>query len=226
MEDEKASDEASKGVDWKLVRIVQRYKKKKQKEDYDLDDVSPLSEEILIETFSTKFKMSSLDKYDETEDPRSHLAIFRTTMQLHNVNNFVLYGVFSSTLTSLAQKWYQRLSSSSINSFNQLAMLFKYKFITCIPHKKLLSDLQKIRQGESEPLWSFISRFNTKAIQIKELNHKIACEALKKETHNINFMDSLVKNPTVTYQQLMDKAQKYIRLDDEVQTLKDDKRTS
>lgn len=39
-------------------------------------------------------------------------------------------------------------------------------------------------------------------------------------------MNSLIKNPTATYQQLIDKSQKYIQLDDEVQTLREDKKIS
>ncbi|XP_021621543.1 uncharacterized protein LOC110621580 [Manihot esculenta] len=53
-----------------------------------------------------------------------------------------------------------------------------------------------------------------------------AYEELKKGTRNIKFRDSLINNPTATYQQLMDKAKKYIRLDDEVQALREDKRMS
>ncbi|XP_021603866.1 uncharacterized protein LOC110608890 [Manihot esculenta] len=59
--------------------------------------------------------------------------------------------------------------------------------------------------------------------EMEESNHEIACEALKKVTRNVKFMDSLIKNPAATYQQLIDKAQKCIRLDDEIQALKEDK---
>lgn len=78
LDDEESSDETPKDVYWKLVCAVQRYHKE-QKEDYGLDDASPLSEEILVETFPTKFKLPNLDKYDGTVDPKSHLAIFWTT---------------------------------------------------------------------------------------------------------------------------------------------------
>lgn len=61
---------------------------------------------------------------------------------------------------------------------------------------------------------------------MEELNHELACETLKKRTHNIKFIDSLIKHSVATYQQLMDKTQNYIRLDDKVQALREDKRTS
>ena len=59
---------------------------------------------------------------------------------------------------------------------------------------------------------------------MEELNNEIACEALKKGTHNIKFMDSLIKNPAATYQQLMEKSQKYTRLYKKVQMRKDKER--
>ncbi|XP_021597701.1 uncharacterized protein LOC110603997 [Manihot esculenta] len=198
---------------------------KEQEEDYSLNDASPIPEEILAETFFKKLKLPSLDKYDGTVDSMSHMAIFRTMMQPQDVNDFILCRVFSSTLTGLAQKWYQHLSLDSIHNFTQLDMLFKYKFIICIPPKKLSSNLQKIRHGEGKSLQSFISHFNFEAMQIEELNHEIACEALKKGIHNIKFMDSLIKNLATTYQQLIDKAQKYIKLDDDVQALREDRKT-
>lgn len=84
LEDEESSDDAPKNVDQKLVWTLQRYQNE-QKEDYGLDDASPLSEEISVETFPTKFKLPSLNKYDRTVDPISHLAIFRMTMQLQGI---------------------------------------------------------------------------------------------------------------------------------------------
>lgn len=104
-ESEDESKEAPKSINWKLVWVVQKHQKE-QEENFSLDGVSPLLKEILAETLSTKFKLSILDKYDGKANPRSHLAIFRMTMQFQDVNDFVLCKVFPSTLTCLAQKWY------------------------------------------------------------------------------------------------------------------------
>lgn len=91
--DEESSDEVPRDINWNLVRVVQRYQKE-QEEDYGLDDASPLSEEILVETFPLKFKLPSLGKHDGMADPRSHLATFRTIRQLLDVNDFVLCQAF------------------------------------------------------------------------------------------------------------------------------------
>ena len=49
---EDESNEALKDIDWKLVRVVQRYQKEQEK-DFSLDRASPLSKEIMAETFLT-----------------------------------------------------------------------------------------------------------------------------------------------------------------------------
>lgn len=77
-----------------------------------------------------------------------------------------------------------------------------------------------------ESLWSYISRFNAKVIQVEDLNYEIVCEALNKGIRNIEFVDSLIKNPKATYQLLMEKTQKHIRLDDKVQVLREDKKAN
>lgn len=63
IKDEESSNKALKDIDWKLIRAFQSYQKE-QEEDYGLNDALPLLEEILVETFPSKFKLSSLDKYD------------------------------------------------------------------------------------------------------------------------------------------------------------------
>ncbi|KAJ9146020.1 hypothetical protein P3X46_028340 [Hevea brasiliensis] len=122
-------------------------------------------------------------------------------MLLQNVNSFILYMVFPTTL---------------------IGLLIQAEFASFIPPTKLGSDLMKIRQAERESLRDYISRFNAEAIQIENLNHEIAFEAIKNGSKNNRFVNSLIKNPTVDYEQLMELAKKYIRLDNERTALKEE----
>lgn len=79
VESKDESDDTPKGINWKLIRAMQKYQKE-QKKDFGFNGASPLLKEILAKTFSTKFKLPILDKYDGIVDPKSYLAIFRTTM--------------------------------------------------------------------------------------------------------------------------------------------------
>ncbi|KAJ9179096.1 hypothetical protein P3X46_010920 [Hevea brasiliensis] len=109
----------------KITRAIKKFQKTSHDDDYGMRDGSLLSKQILSEVFPLKFKLPTLDKYDGTPDPRSHLAKFRTTMLLQNVNSFILCRVFPMTLIELVQKWYQRLPDDSIENFKQLVSLFK-----------------------------------------------------------------------------------------------------
>lgn len=96
-------------LDARLMDVVKRFQKVQMEDDFESGDVSSLSVEILANTSLDKFKLPSLNKYDGKTDSRSHMTNFYTIMLLQNVNDMVLCKVFPSTLTGLAEKWYQNL---------------------------------------------------------------------------------------------------------------------
>lgn len=67
-------------LDASLMDAVSKIQKDKHDHDLGMGDVSPISPEILAETFFPKFKMSFLEMYGGKTDPHSHLANFHTTM--------------------------------------------------------------------------------------------------------------------------------------------------
>lgn len=120
---------------------MRRIQKEQLGDDFGIEDVSPLFAKVLVESFPDKFKLRFLDKYDGKSNMHSHLANFCTSMLLQNINDVVVYRVFPSTLTELAQKRYQHVPAKSINDFKELAYAFKQRFIIYIHPKKLSSDL-------------------------------------------------------------------------------------
>ncbi|KAJ9128705.1 hypothetical protein P3X46_034590 [Hevea brasiliensis] len=144
---------------------------------------------------------------------------------LQNMNDYHLCLVFSITLTELAQKWCQLgifvRSRISINLPSSPRInLFLLHLLNSCP-----LIFKKIKQYRGESLRDYIARFNTEAIQVKILNRETVCEALKKETRNIKFLDLLIKNPAADYYQLMQRAQKYIKSDDKQQAFREERRS-
>ena len=92
-------------------------------------------------------------------------------MHLYTMVDALLYKVFLITLQNVAHKWYLGLEEGSIKSFSQLATLFKVRFVTSIPTKRVSTDLQKVVQEDGESLRSYISHFNKVAMQIENLSH-------------------------------------------------------
>ena len=59
---------------------------------------SPFTASINGHPLPPKFKMPSLDSYDETRDPFDHIATFKTTMHLQGVPNEIMCRAFPTTL--------------------------------------------------------------------------------------------------------------------------------
>ena len=64
---------------------------------------SPFTALINGHPFPPKFKMPSLDSYDETRDPFDHIATFKTTMHLQGVPNKIMCRAFPTTLKGPAR---------------------------------------------------------------------------------------------------------------------------
>ena len=63
---------------------------------------SPFTASINGHPLPPKFKMPSLDSYDETRDPFNHIATFKTTMHLQGVPDEIMCRAFSTTLKGSA----------------------------------------------------------------------------------------------------------------------------
>ena len=73
--------------------------------------------------------------------------------------------------------WFSKLPPNTITSFQGLSKLFINNFIGGQRQKHSLSNLLSIVQGENESLRSFISRFNSEALLVDEMEDKILLAA-------------------------------------------------
>ena len=84
---------------------------------------------------------------------------------------------FPTTLKGPAWMWFSKLPPNTITSFQELSKLFINNFIGGQWQKHSLSNLLSIVQGENESLRSFISRFNSEALLVDEMDDKILLAA-------------------------------------------------
>ena len=57
----------------------------------------------------SKFKMPSLDSYDETCDPFDHIATFKTMMHLQGVADEIMCRAFPTTLKGPSRVWFSKI---------------------------------------------------------------------------------------------------------------------
>jgi len=82
---------------------------------------SPFTASIISHHLPSKFKMSTLDSYDETRDPCNHIATFKTTMHLLGIPDEIMCKVFPTTLKSTARVWFGKLPPNTITLFQELS---------------------------------------------------------------------------------------------------------
>ena len=69
--------------------------------------------------------------YNGQTDPVEHVSHFNQRMVVHSKNEALMCKVFPSSLGSVAMRWFDGLSTSSIDSFKELTQAFGSQFITC-----------------------------------------------------------------------------------------------
>ena len=69
--------------------------------------------------------------YNGRIDPMEHVSHFNQRMDVHSMNEALMYKVFPSSLGLMAMRWFGSLGVGSINSFKELTQAFGSCFITC-----------------------------------------------------------------------------------------------
>ena len=134
---------------------------------------SPFVPSINSHPLPSKFKMPSLDSYEGTHNQCDDITTFKTTMHLQGVPDEIMCKAFPTTLKGPARVWFSKIPLNSVSSFGELSKLFVNNFIKGQRHKRSLSSLLTIEQGENESLQSFVTRFNREALTVDEMDNKL-----------------------------------------------------
>ncbi|KAL2474986.1 Retrotrans gag domain-containing protein [Abeliophyllum distichum] len=86
---------------------------------------------------------------------------------------------FHLTLSGGAKRWYNKLVAGSISSWPELKRTFINYFSSGKPASAPVQRLHDIRQAESEPLQSYLSRFNEEMLFCERITDAEALSALK-----------------------------------------------
>lgn len=90
---------------------------------------SPLYSSVLTQP-PQKVKLPAHIRYDGTGDPTDHVKLFEGHMYLGEYSDATWCRHFPTTLTGLAQAWFQSLPSQTVTNFTQLSDLFIGHFVS------------------------------------------------------------------------------------------------
>ncbi|XP_057981262.1 uncharacterized protein LOC131166703 [Malania oleifera] len=125
---------------------------------------------------------------------------------------------FATTLKGTARDWYRTLRPGSIRSFQEMEQMFTGHFLSSRRVAKTTGHLMSMVQGEQETLKNFMHRFNTATLEIRNLDMGVALAALITALKPGSFLYSLGKKPPVDMGELMIRAEKYINLEEMMDT--------
>ena len=121
---------------------------------------------------------------------------------------------FPTTLKGLAQVWFSKIPPNSVSFFDELSKLFVNNFIGGKRHKRFLSSLLTIEQGENESLQSFVTRFNREVLTVDEMDDKLLLAAFHNGVNSSLFIHKLYEQESQTMAELIHSAQSFMNAED------------
>ncbi|XP_019155159.1 PREDICTED: uncharacterized protein LOC109152031 [Ipomoea nil] len=170
---------------------------------------SPFANAIMEEPLPRDFRFPTIKAYSGTTDPRAHLTWYRAAMMITEATDAILYRGFFATLDGQAHDWFGSLPAGSISTFADLTRQFLSHFATSIQRKKQIADLCDLKQGSSESLAEYLSKWKKEAMGVADFDGKSAMVIFRNNLRSGAFYQDLIRYPPRTYTDLMDKAARY-----------------
>ena len=124
--------------------------------------------------------------------------------------------VFSSSLGPVAMRWFDSLRANSIDSFKGLTWAFGSRFITCSRVPRPLDSLLSLSMGEGETLKTYLDRYWKMFNEIDGDFDDMAISTFKVGLPTeYGLRKSLIGKPVTSVCQLMDRIDKYKRVEED-----------
>ena len=164
------------------------------------------------------FTQPTFTVYNGRTDPVEHVSHFNQRMVVHNKNKALMCKVFPSSLGHVALRWFDSLGASSIDSFKELTQAFGSCFITYSRVPRPLDSLLSMAIQEGETLKTYSDRYWEMFNEIDGDFDDVAIRTFKvglSTEHGLK--KSLTGKLTTSIRQLMDRIDKYKRVEENQQ---------
>ena len=177
---------------------------------------SPFMRSIEGASLPQRFHQPTFSLYNGRTDSVEHISHFSQKMTLHSRDEALMCKIFPSSLGPMVMRWFNGLKANSIDSFKKLTQSFGARFITCsrvtLPLGSLLS--MSMRDGETlkvyaDRYWEMFNEIDGSYDDVAISTFKIGLPA----EHDLR--KSLTGKPITSVRLLMDKIDKYRRIEDD-----------
>ncbi|XP_030964308.1 uncharacterized protein LOC115985510 [Quercus lobata] len=137
-------------------------------------------------------------------------------MAIYSKDEALMCKVFPSSLGPVAMRWFNGLRANSIESFKKLTRAFGARFITCSRVPRPLGSLLSMSMREGETLKVYSDRYGEMFNEIEGELDDVAISTFKAGLpveHDLR--KSLTGKPVTSVHQLMDRIDKYRRVEED-----------
>lgn len=183
-----------------------------------LDQVSrsPFTNRIEGAKLPRHFNQPVFAVYNGRADPVEHVSQFNQKMAIYSQNEALMCKIFPSSLGSMAMRWFNSLKTNSVGSYKQLIQAFCSRFITNTRVPQPLSLLLSLSMHEGETLKAYSDRYWEVYNDLDDNHDNVAISTFKSglpTEHGLR--KSLTGKPVTDVQQLMDRIDKYKRVEED-----------
>ena len=183
-----------------------------------LDQISrsPFTHRIKRATLPRHFHQPTFTIYNGRADPVEHVSQFNQRMAIHSQNEALMCKVFPSSLGPVAMRWFNSLKMNSIDSCKQLAQAFCSRFITNNRVPRPLSLLLSLSMRKGETLEAYADRYWEMYNDMDGNHDDIAISTFTSGLPTEHCLrKSLTGKPVTSVHQLMDRIDKYKRVEED-----------
>ncbi|XP_065633356.1 uncharacterized protein LOC136069111 [Quercus suber] len=179
---------------------------------------SPFTHRIEEARLPRRFNQPTFTIYNGKTDPVEHVSHFNQRMAVYSRDEALMCKVFPSSLGPVSMRWFDRLNPNSIGFFKELTQAFGSRFVTCRRVARPLSSLLSLSMQEGETLKVYSDRYWEMFNDMEGNFDAMALETFKLDLptdHGLR--TSLSGKPVTSMRQLMDRIEKYKRVEEDQQ---------
>ncbi|XP_023926537.1 uncharacterized protein LOC112037957 [Quercus suber] len=178
---------------------------------------SPFTRLIEEAMLPRRFQQPTFIVYNGKTNPIQHVSQFNQMMAVHSKNEALMCKVFSSSLGPVAMRRFNSLRANSINSYRQLTQAFGSCFVTNSKPPRSMSTLLSLFMHDGETLKAYSDKYWEVYNDLEGKYDDVAINTFKNGLpmgHGLR--KSLTGKPATSVRQLMDRIDKYKRVEEDL----------
>ena len=177
---------------------------------------SPFTRRIEGAVLPRRFQQPTFTIYNDNIDPVEHVSQFNQRIAVLSKNEALMCKVFPSSLGPAVMRWFNGLKVNSVNSYRQLTQAFGSHFVTNSRAPQPLSALLSLSIRDRETLKTYSGRYWEMYNEMDGNFDDVAINTFKSSLpaeHGLR--KSLTGKPATSVRQLMDRIDKYKRVEED-----------